>query len=92
MYLRFWVRVEIDWRIFIGYCAARNGKAVHPCIYNVQEAQEFFPEVDFAGTDELSEWWMTWDLLGFSVNENEDTPNFQEVNDAFFSLYRRNGI
>lgn len=84
-----WVRVEIDWRIYIGYCASEKGRAVHPCIYNVEEAKKLgLPAAaDFGECTELLDWWISWELLGFGNNENDDTPNFKEPNSVFYDLY-----
>lgn len=74
-----WVRVEIDSRIFIGYCCPVNGKSgKQPLSYEqILNILKFTPRV--------ADWWVYWEHL---PNASNDCPNFKEINnEPYINLF-----
>ncbi len=74
-----WVRVEIDWRIFIGYACPTNGLREKFALTNdeIKSILNLDPRLD--------SWWATWEYL--PNNTAESCPNFKQFNEAYYELY-----
>ena len=75
-----WLRIEIDHRIFIGFCTPKRGKWAgkvlsSKIISNLSEDVEF----------KYRNWWIKEEnILEYTEN---DTPNFKEMNEAAIALF-----
>lgn len=74
-----WVRIEIDYRIYIGYCCPVNGKGGKQPLNDeqIEKILKVAPCVD--------NWWAYWEYA-FNDNEN-DCPDFKKLNEPFISLF-----
>lgn len=74
-----WVRIEIDYSIYIGYCCPIKGNAGKQPLSNeqIEKILKVEPCVD--------NWWAYWEYV---PNDNENyCPNFKELNDPYISLF-----
>ncbi|KZL88477.1 PD-(D/E)XK nuclease family protein [Clostridium magnum] len=74
-----WVRIEIDYRIYIGYCCPVNGNGEKQPLNDeqIEKILKVAPCVD--------NWWAYWEYAP-SDNEN-DCPDFKKLNEPFISLF-----
>jgi len=74
-----WVRIEIDDRIYIGYCCPVNGKAGNQPLSDMQieEILRFEPWVE--------NWWAYWELI--PDDDENICPDFKGLNEPFISLF-----
>lgn len=75
-----WVRLEIDYRIFIGYCCPFGGKWSEGTLNDRQISEGLNIE-----HPRVIDWWVDWEYLP-DGNINT-TPNFKNHNDAYYALY-----
>lgn len=74
-----WVRVEIDWRLYIGYCCpVKNENAGQQLTdKEIKKILKMEPEID--------SWWAYWELI---PNDDESQcPDFKTLNESYFDLY-----
>ena len=74
-----WVRVEIDWGIYIGYCCVSNQKAGDQLLSDeeIKGILNVEPETDG--------WWVYWEYL---PDDNEiDCPDFKSLDEPYIKLY-----
>lgn len=77
-----WVRVEIEDRIFIGYCCPVNGEATNKTLSSdeIKSILQVEPCTD--------NWWAYWE---YTPNDDEmQSPNFREHNDSYYQLFDNN--
>lgn len=74
-----WVRVEIDWRIYIGYCCVIDGQAGKQSLTEkeIKNILNVEPCID--------DWWLYWEFL--PVDNEIECPNFKSLNEEYFKLY-----
>lgn len=74
-----WVRIEIDYKIFVGYCCPVNDTATNKTL-SEQEIKSILnvePCTD--------NWWAYWE---YCPNDNETLcPDFKEHNEAYYDLF-----
>lgn len=75
-----WVRLEIDNRIFIGFCIVKNGKCEGESL-TTERKQQLFGDLKFYDKS----WWVADEYISQS-NENEP-PNFKDINEALIQLF-----
>jgi len=86
-----WVRVEIDWLIYINYVGVNTSKFdVNARVFTNEELNTIFPEEDFAVEGCFTDWTILFELLGVEDAETEDTPDFQGMNDIYYKLFDEN--
>ena len=74
-----WVRIEIDHRIFIGYCVVKNNKSGKQILTD-NEIRNYInvePCVD--------NWWAYWEYVPDDMETK--CPNFKDFNDAYIDLF-----
>lgn len=75
-----WVRLEIDHRIFVGYCSPVDGKWTKDTLSDEEICKALHIE-----EPRVDNWWADWEYL---PDGNESTsPNFKSHNDAYYALY-----
>lgn len=79
-----WFRIEIDYRIFCGFCVAVNSKAGKQVLTD-KEIKVHIPHV----IPYVANWWAYWELL--PVDDNTLSPDFnsEDFNDPYYRLYDR---
>lgn len=79
-----WVRLEIDNRIFIGFCiGTKDGKWAGDAL-NIEEKKQLFDKVKCSDKN----WWVNDEYI-LESSEN-DSPNFKDANEAFIQLFDDN--
>lgn len=74
-----WVRIEIDNRIFIGYCCPVDGKSVKQAL-----TQDEIEQILGVKTH-IDDWWAYWEYV--PDGNDELCPNFKAANDAYLKLF-----
>lgn len=74
-----WVRIEIDWRIYIGYCCPVNHhKKGQPLTdKEITRLLSLTPCVD--------EWWAYWEFI--PCNDETACPDFKGLNEPYIKLF-----
>lgn len=78
------VRLEIDNRIFIGFCIVNKNEGTDINTLSIDEKKELFVEVKCS---DRSSWINNEYVLESSIN---DSPNFKDANEAFLQLFDNN--
>lgn len=74
-----WVRMEIDYRVFAGYCVMK-GETPAPSALTTDELEQIL------GIKPKTEsHWAYWEYL--PLNTKPASPNFKDLNDAFYELF-----
>ena len=75
-----WLRIEIDYNIFVGYCVVENNKISNYKLYESEILQTFNSK-----TLKGSGWWFYWEYI---FNDNSNNPlNFNEFNKEVCELF-----
>jgi hypothetical protein len=81
-----WLRIEIDWRLFAGFClfdADKNDQVDDMTGADKEEVMKF---LDYKRI-ECDEWWIDWKFLPTDlVQVTDDVPEFHNMNEAAISL------
>jgi len=74
-----WVRVEIDWRIYIGYCCVVSGQAGKQVLTEkeIKKLLNVEPCID--------NWWAYWEFL--PVDNEIECPDFKSLNEEYIKLF-----
>lgn len=74
-----WVRIEIDYKIFIGYCCPVNGEATNKTLFDdeIRNALKVEPCTN--------NWWAYWEYV--PNNDEVQSPDFKEHNQAYYDLF-----
>ena len=74
-----WVRVEIDWRIYIGYCCVVDGQSGKQVLMEneIKKILNVEPCID--------DWWAYWEFL--PVDNEIECPDFKSLNEQYIKLY-----
>lgn len=75
-----WVRLEIDNRIFIGFCIAKEGKWGGDSL-SIERKRQLFNNAKCSDKN----WWINDEYI-LESTEN-DSPNFKDVNEALLQLF-----
>ena len=77
-----WFRIEIDGRMFAGFCVVVNEKAGNQVLIE-EEIKQLIPHIK----PEIENWWAYWDLL--PVSDNAQSPDFKSTDceEIYYNLY-----
>jgi hypothetical protein len=80
-----WFRIEIDWKLFAGFCLFDADK--HEQVDNVTGIEdELLNFLDYKRID-CDEWWINWKYLPTGLKEStDDVPEFHNMNEAAIML------
>lgn len=79
-----WLRIEIEDRLFWGFCVAKNKKWSDSKILK-DRVKILIPNIDLKMKDDS--WWLYWEYL---LNDDlTKTPDFRSFNDTYFKLFDR---
>jgi hypothetical protein len=80
-----WLRIEIDWKLFAGYCLFDSAKNEQVDDI-VGEEEEVMKYLDYKRI-KSDEWWIDWKYLPTGERESaDDVPEFHNMNAAAISL------
>lgn len=74
-----WVRIEIDWNIFVGYCCPVRQKAGEQPLTNDEIKSVLKKEPC------TENWWAYWEYC--PSDSEKECPNFKTMNDAWIELF-----
>lgn len=74
-----WVRLEIDHRIFIGYCVAYNNKSGKHML--TEDEIRHYINIEPC----IDNWWAYWEYVPDDMESR--CPNFKDFNDAYIDLF-----
>lgn len=77
-------RIEVDHKLFCGFCMARNGKLTEKLDYELMKRQ--LPHLELLSGG----WWAYWEYLPIddeSASPNFKNPDFNNNNDPYLKLY-----
>lgn len=80
-----WVRLEIDNRIFIGFCIVKDGTCGGEAL-TTERKKQLFGDLKFYDKS----WWVADEFI-MQSDENEP-PNFKDINEAFIQLFDDNKL
>ncbi len=75
-----WFRVEIDWKLFAGFCVPLHGKPAKQQL-SEDEIKRYMPSFE----PEVDNWWAYWEFL--PVDYEDMAPDFKVFNEAYFNLF-----
>ena len=75
-----WFRVEIDWKLFVGFCVPLHGRAGKQQL-SEEEIKCYIPSFEPA----VEGWWAYWEYL--PVDYEMVSPDFKVFNEAYFNLF-----
>lgn len=75
-----WLRVEIDDKIFVGFCTPINSEARGKQLTE-DVIRKQFPMLEPA----VDGWWISWELL--PIDDDDISPDFKAHNDAYLDLF-----
>ncbi len=86
--LELWFRIEIDFRLFAGYCIYDTNMLTQKDDYKSKTINEIcsrIPDMEINRED----WWISWKYLPFGMSEaNEECPDFKDFSDRYAPGYR----
>ncbi len=84
---KLWVRVEIDYRLFVGYVSVIDGKWHKQPNYTVEEANKLLD----IGTNKIDTWWLYSEYLPQKIDSNSEpdevSPNFKGMNELWYKMF-----
>ncbi|MDF2614474.1 MAG: hypothetical protein K0S71_2260 [Clostridia bacterium] len=75
-----WFRVEIDWKLFAGFCVPLHGKPAKQQL-SEDEIKRHIPKFE----PEVDNWWAYWEFL--PVDYVDMALDFKVFNEAYFNLF-----
>lgn len=75
-----WFRIEIDYRIFAGFCTPLNNKAC-----GKQLSDEDIKKILPVNPPRVDGWWTYWEYL--AKGDEMGSPNFKEFDEEYLKLY-----
>jgi hypothetical protein len=81
-----WFRIEIDWKLFAGFCLFDADKNEQVDDMTDADQEELMNFLDYKRID-CDEWWVNWKYLPTGIKEStDDVPEFHNMNEAAISL------
>jgi hypothetical protein len=81
-----WFRIEIDWRLFAGFCLFDADKNDQVDDMTDTDKEELMKFLDYKRI-ENDDWWISWKFLPTGLKEaTDDVPEFHNMNEAAISL------
>jgi hypothetical protein len=81
-----WLRIEIDWNLFAGFCLFDTDKNEQVDDITDADNEELMQFLDYKRIEHDS-WWISWKYLPTGVKTiTDDVPEFHNMNEAAISL------
>ena len=77
-----WFRIEIEWRLYAGFCVPIHGKAGKQQLTE-NEIKEQITHLE----PKISDWWAYWEYI--PVDDSDISPDFKhpDTNNAYYKLF-----